>query len=107
MNSNTSSDEELRKELNALGAREFERVALGMEPKRGLAALQYALAKKVDHPIPYAIKLFDSPEWHPLNEKPRRSTNRHVGAPSPLPEQDLERNLEEARKILAMLKGEK
>ena len=77
MSTNSSSDD-LRTELSRLGAREFEQVALSMDPARGLAALALAQRKGVDNPIPYAIKLFDSPDWHPSGEVRRQATNVSV-----------------------------
>ncbi len=76
--SNTSSDEQLRSELHALGAREFEQVALGMDSDRGLAALKIAVERGAEHPIPYAIKLFDDSAWTPTGEFRRRVTNTHA-----------------------------
>jgi hypothetical protein len=75
---NPSTEETLRKELGALGAREFEVVALTMESERGLAALRHAVEKGANYPISYAIKLFDSDEWMPQGEKRRLVTNAHV-----------------------------
>jgi hypothetical protein len=74
-NNNPSSDETLRKELGSLGAREFEVVALTMNSDRGLAALRYAVQRGADHPISYATKLFDNPDWHPSGETRRQATN--------------------------------
>ena len=76
--STTATTEELRKRLRKLGAREFEVVALTMEPNRGLAALTYAVEKGAEHPVSYAIKLFDSPDWQPSGELPRRAVNVSV-----------------------------
>jgi hypothetical protein len=75
---NPSSEETLRKELGSLGAREFELVALTMESERGLAALRYAVEKGANHPISYAIKLFDNEDWQPKGETRRLVTNAHV-----------------------------
>lgn len=75
---NPSSDESLRSELLRLGAREFEVVALSMDPVRGLAALAVATSRGVDHPISYAIKVFDNPDWHPSGEARRVATNVHA-----------------------------
>lgn len=77
MNTNNSSDG-LRSELEKLGAREFEIVALSMDPVRGLAAIEYALAKGAERPIPYAIKMFDNEDWQPSGERARRATNLAV-----------------------------
>jgi hypothetical protein len=77
-NNNPSTEETLRKELGALGAREFEVVALTMDPERGLAALHYAQTKGVDYPLSYAIKVFDNPDWFPKGETRRLVTNAHV-----------------------------
>ena len=96
-------EDELRKELTRLGAREYEIVALTMEPKRGLAALRYALMKGAEHPISYAIKVFDKEEWHPSGEVHRRGVNLSVGATPPLPDLKPEQNLEEARKLMETL----
>ena len=74
----TTTGNDLRTALGKLGAREFEMVALGMNESRGLAALAYAQEKGVDHPISYAIKIFDNPDWTPTNERPRRATNVSV-----------------------------
>jgi hypothetical protein len=82
-NNNPGTEETLRKELGSLGAREFEMVALTMEPDRGLAALRYATTKGVDHPIPYAIKIFDNPDWQPSGEKRRLATNQSVDITCP------------------------
>ena len=60
---NPSSDEQLRRELNSVGARDIEVVALTMDANRGLAALKAAKDKGVEHPVAYAIKLFDSATW--------------------------------------------
>lgn len=75
--SNSSTDE-LRSALEKLGAREFEIVALSMDPARGLAALALAQRKGVERPIPYAIKLFDSADWNPSGEARRLATNQYV-----------------------------
>ena len=72
------SEQDLRRALEKLGASEFEVVALTMDAHRGLAALAYAQEKGVGHPISYAIKIFDSPDWQPANEKPGRATNQSV-----------------------------
>jgi hypothetical protein len=72
---NTRADERLRKELNALGAREFEIVALSMDPLRGHAALEFAINKGAENPVAYAIKIFDNPDWQPSGETKRRATN--------------------------------
>ena len=77
-NSNPASEETLRKELGALGAREFEIVALTMDVDRGLAALRYAVSRGVDHPIPYAIACFDNDERIPTGAKKRKPTNVSV-----------------------------
>ena len=71
----SSPEATLRSALEKLGAREFEIVALSMDAHRGLAALAVAQSKGVDRPIPYAIKLFDSPDWQPSGEKRRQATN--------------------------------
>jgi hypothetical protein len=100
------TDEWLRSELLRLGAREFEIAALTLVPRRGEAALKYALAREVDHPIGYAIKVFDDPDWHPAGEKPRQGVNLHAeSGPYHLPSPRPKENLEEARKVLAMLEG--
>lgn len=104
MNTNPGSDERLRKELLALGARPFDLIALGSNPERALAALQQAQGK--EHPVAYARALFESPEWSPSGSK-RKGTNRHADHAPPMPPVQRERNLTEARKILKMLKGEK
>lgn len=65
----TTPGQDLRTALGQLGAREFEMVALGMDAHRGLAALAFAQAKGVEHPVSYAIKIFDSPDWQPRGEK--------------------------------------
>jgi hypothetical protein len=75
---NTADD--LRRELQAHGAREFEVVALAMDSARGLSALHYALAQGAEHPIAYAIKVFDNPDWQPSGERPRRATNLNAPA---------------------------
>ena len=72
--------EDLRRELQALGAREFEVVALAMDSGRGLSALHYALAQGAEHPIAYTIKVFDNPDWQPSGERPRRATNLNAPA---------------------------
>lgn len=69
---------ELRNALEKLGAREFEHVALSLDPARGLAALVYAQSKGADNPIAYAIKLFDNPDWKPAGEVRRVATNLSV-----------------------------
>ena len=104
------TEEWLRSELLRLGAREFEIAALTLVSQRGSSALKYALMKGAEHPIAYAIKIFDDPEWHPAGEKPRVGVNLSAGnTQQPLPAPDNARNLAEARKILAMLNtgGEK
>ena len=70
--------EDLRGALEKLGAREFEIVALSMDPARGLAALAYAQLKGAENPIPYAIKVFDNPDWQPSGESRRVATNLSV-----------------------------
>ena len=74
----SAPEADLRTALQGLGAREFEIVALSMDPHRGLAALATAQTRGVDRPVPYAIKLFDSPDWQPSSEKQRIATNRSV-----------------------------
>ena len=74
---NSGSDEQLRKELRALGAREIEIAALAGDPDRALAALAYAIAKGVEYPLPYTLKVYDS-DWQPSGEIKRRVTNAHV-----------------------------
>lgn len=74
-NNNPSSEETLRKELAALGAQDHETIALTMDPVRGLAALAVATAKGANHPISYAIKVFDNPDWAPKGEARRIVTN--------------------------------
>ena len=69
---------DLRTALGQLGAREYEIVALSMEPERGLAALASAQEKRVEHPIAYAIKLFDSADWQPRGEKKTPLVNASV-----------------------------
>lgn len=69
---------DLRTALERLGAREFEMVALSMDPHRGLAALAFAQEKGVDRPIPYAISIFDNPEWQPRGEKKTPLVNAAV-----------------------------
>jgi hypothetical protein len=78
LKNNPSSDGQLRKELGSLGAREFEVVALTADVDRGLAALRQAIARGAEHPIPYAIKLYDKVEWQPSGEVRRLSTNVHA-----------------------------
>lgn len=68
----------LRSALESHGAREFEMVALMMDPHRGLAALNYAVAKGAERPIPYAIAVFDNEEWKPQGETRRVATNQAV-----------------------------
>jgi hypothetical protein len=102
---NPSSDERLREELLSLGARPFDLIALGSNPERALAALQQAQGK--EHPVAYARKLYDSPEWKPSQGSKRQGVNLHADEAPPMPPVQRERNLAEARKILAMLKGEK
>lgn len=69
---------DLRTALGQLGAREFEIVALSMDPHRGLAALSTAQEKGVERPIAYAIKLFDSDDWQPRGEKKTQLVNASV-----------------------------
>ena len=66
----------LKSELAKLGAREFEVVALTMDPERGWAALQYAIEREAERPIQYAIAMFDNPNWRPSGETTRRGTNQ-------------------------------
>ena len=75
---NSSSEQQLRRELGSLGAREFEVVALSMNADRGLAALNVAVERGADHPIAYAIKLFDNADWNPAGEVRRRVTNTYA-----------------------------
>jgi len=75
-----NTQDDLRRELQALGAREFEVVALTMDSARGLSALHYALAQGAEHPISYAIKVFDNPDWQPSGERPRHAVNIHAPA---------------------------
>ena len=77
MKTSTPADD-LRTALGQLGAREFEIVALSMDPHRGLAALAAAQGKNVERPIPYAIKLFDSDDWQPRGEKKTQLVNAAV-----------------------------
>jgi hypothetical protein len=53
-------------------------VALSMDPYRGLAALAYAQERGVEHPVSYAIKVFDNPEWQPRGEKKTPIVNAAV-----------------------------
>lgn len=74
----TTSGQDLRTALERHGAREFEMVALGMDAHRGLAALAFAETKGVEHPVSYAIKIFDSPDWQPTGEKRTPIVNASV-----------------------------
>lgn len=65
----------LRDTLVSYGAREFEIVALSENPERGLAAIQYAVERGVERPLPYAIAVYDNPDWQPKGAKPRHATN--------------------------------
>lgn len=78
MDIQTTPEDDLRTALARLGAREFEVIALTMDVHRGLAALAYAEKRGVDYPIPYAIKIFDNPDWQPAGESRRVSTNQSV-----------------------------
>lgn len=78
---NSSSDEVLKNELTRLGAREYEIVALTMNVERGQAALSYALGRGAEHPIAYAIKMFDNADWNPPGAKKATVTNAYA-APS-------------------------
>ena len=60
---------DLKRVLEKLGAREFEMVALGMDPSRGLAAIAYAQQRGAENPIAYATKVFDDADWQPRGEK--------------------------------------
>lgn len=75
---NNDPQTDLKGALERLGAREYEIVALSMDVHRGLAALAYAEQRGVDHPISYAIKVFDNPDWQPAAEKRRVATNQSV-----------------------------
>ena len=77
MNTSTAAND-LRTALGQLGAREFEIVALSMDPHRGLAALAYAQTKGVEHPISYATKVFDDPTWQPKGERKTPLVNAAV-----------------------------
>lgn len=77
-NSHPGTEETLRKELLASGARDYEVVALTLDPGRGLAALRYAVGKNVNHPVAYAIACFDNPEWAPKVERKPVATNVSV-----------------------------
>lgn len=77
MSTNNAGDD-LRTEMQKLGAREFEIVALAMDPLRGSAALAYAINRGADNPISYAIKIFDNPDWQPSGETRRRAVNVHA-----------------------------
>jgi len=74
-NKNNNHLDDLKREMNRLGAREFEIVALSMDAARGLAALTVAQNKGADNPIAYAIKIFDNPDWNPAGESRRVATN--------------------------------
>lgn len=74
----TTPANDLRTALERLGAREFEIVALGMDPPRALAAIAYAQAKGADNPIAYAVKIFDNPEWQPRGERKTLVVNASV-----------------------------
>lgn len=78
MSTNDNTPLILRGELEKLGAREFEVVALTMDPGRGLAALKVALERGAEHPLSYAIKLFDNDDWQPSGETKRHATNVSV-----------------------------
>lgn len=68
----------LRDTLKSYGAREFEIVALGGIPHRGLAAIQAAVTKGAEAPIAYAIALYDNRDWNPKGELRRQAPNQHV-----------------------------
>lgn len=68
----------LRDALKSYGAREFEIVALSGDPHRGLAAINQAVTKGAERPIPYAIALYDNKEWNPRGETRRHATNQHA-----------------------------
>lgn len=76
MNDNTA--DQLKSALASHGAREFEVVALSLDPHRALSALNYAVAKGAEHPISYAIKLFDNENWKPSGETRRVAVNQSV-----------------------------
>jgi hypothetical protein len=69
---------EYKKELQALGASDFQQAALGADEKRGRAALAEAQRRGADNPVPYAVKLYESSEWNPAGEARRVVTNAHV-----------------------------
>lgn len=68
----------LRATLQSYGAREFEIVALSGDPHRGQAALEHAVKKGAELPIPYAIALYDNRDWNPKGELRRQASNQHV-----------------------------
>lgn len=74
----TTPANDLRTVLGQLGAREFEIVALSMEPTRGLAAIAYAQERGVEHPVGYALKVFDDPNWQPRSKKKSAPVNDPV-----------------------------
>lgn len=71
---NNSTDGDLRIRMQKLGARDFEIVALMMDETRGHAALDYA-EERAENPIPYAIAMFDNPDWQPRAAQRRIATN--------------------------------
>jgi len=73
----------LKRELESHGAREFEMVALSMDPHRGLAALHYAVSKNANNPVTYAIAVFDNPDWQPSGGNRRQAQNQSVDITCP------------------------
>lgn len=64
--------------LRSLGAREFQIVALMADPTRAMAAIAEAQRRGVEHPVPYALTLFDDPSWTPKESRVPRLTNLAV-----------------------------
>lgn len=64
--------------LRSHGAREYEVVALVMDIPRAQAAMDVALERGADRPVPYALKMFDDPGWQVRKPKPVLLTNQAV-----------------------------
>jgi len=65
-------------ELEKRGAREFQIAALGVNEERAMSAIAEAERRGVEHVIPYALTLFDNPDWSSTGAKPRQSSNVHA-----------------------------
>src|SRR5262245_32988787 len=71
-------EQNFAEQMRALGAREFQVVALQADEVRAMACVAEAQRRGVQNVIPYALTLFDDPSWRPKDSRPPRLTNLSV-----------------------------